>query len=291
MKLSASLHRSTKGRPSKSDDNNRYMRNHAPALLILVSVLITTSCAGLIFSTEPKDRHKILAENRCEAIFNRLTNFVRDFPPTTATLTQDHRMYLEGYIGVRGYDILGDLYYNGCENAGLRPQKLQAAKWYEYGAIGHVPESQFKFGRMLYEGDGISRDEVLGIQWLTSAATEGNVDARQLLQDLGVQAPEPLSPNTYLTIQAKQKVFRKESNQQWFSEAFQDVLGLAVIAAVAYSSADYAHGASAPGSAVSSPRPQIQRFRPVYCTTTTNLTVTGSSYAVYANGFSSTFCS
>ena len=262
----------------------------AYALLITVAALTLSSCASLFFSVEPEDRHRILAENRCAGIYKRLTGFVQNFPPTTKTFTTDHRMYMEGYIGVRGYDIFGDIYYNGCKGANVSKQKKRAAQWYRYGAIGHVKESQYKLGKMLYEGNGIEKDKNSGLEWLASAAAEGSVPARQYLTSLGVEAPNAFHPNTFYTIQKRQKQFRKASNAQWFRESFQNLLGIATMAAVGYYAIDA--GYREPQRTVHSTTSSLdlQRFRPVFCSTTGNLTLTGNGSTAFVHGFSTTFC-
>ena len=268
--------------------NQRWRMAHA--LLMIAASLTLSSCASLFFSVEPEDRQRILAEDRCAGIYKRLTGFVQNFPPTSTTFTTDHRMYMEGYIGVRGYDIFGDIYYNGCKKANVSAQKKLAAQWYRYGAIGHVKESQYKLGKMLYEGDGIEKDKDSALEWLASAAAEGSVHARQYLNSLGVEAPNAIHPNTFYTIQKRQKQFRKAANAQWFRESFQNLLGIATMAAVGYYAIDA--GYREPQRTVHSTTSSLdlQRFRPVFCSTTGNLTLTGSGSTAFVQGYSTTFC-
>ncbi|MDA3934846.1 MAG: hypothetical protein PF630_11055, partial [Gammaproteobacteria bacterium] len=90
---------------------------------------------------------------------------------------------------IMNYDLMGDIYIHGCDNAGIQPDPLMAANYYEFAAIGHVAQSQRKLGRMLFEGDGIQVNESMGIKWLTSAALEGDIEARTYLNSLKINIP------------------------------------------------------------------------------------------------------
>lgn len=220
----------------------------------------------------------------------------------------------EFYPHIMNYDLMGDLYYYGCEYSGqsiagrvwsgkregFDPDPVIAAKYYEFAAIGHVPRSQYRLGLMLFEGDGIPRDEETGIQWLTSAALEGYQDARDYLKELGLDVPEASSPNTYsvlaqderaqyMALQRAIHARQQQIRQNWAT--------VAIVAVGAYYAADnLATGAAATTSGSTAPsttQPQrviVQRSRPVFCTSMGNVTITGTSYTAFANGTVSTFC-
>lgn len=266
-------------------------------LLVIMAVFTLGACAQLAStSSAPEDREKMISSSRCSVNYNRLRRFVEYYPPGSESLKNIYAMYRQGYLGVRGYDTLGDVYYHGCPSANLNPSRSMAAMWYEYAALGHVAEAQYKFGRMLFQGDGIPENKELGIQWLTSAAIEGNRDARQFLQGLGQEAPPEIGPNTYETLEAEHARARRHERADWFKSAAGDILGLGIVAVttVAYSAAYVAAaqaGHTAAPATQFAPEPiVIERYAPRFCSTTANIIVTGGPYSAFANGTSATFC-
>lgn len=214
---------------------------------------------------------------------------------------------------IMNYDLMGDFYYYGCEYSGqstlgriwhgkreaIERDPVMAAKHYEFAALGHVAHSQYRLGRMLFEGDGISKDQDMGIKWLTSAALEGSNDARSYLQDLGIDdVPPAISPNTFSLLAREEKMIERQfqraidARQQQTRENLGNFLGLAIMTVGAYYAADaaVAHETGQPASSTQQGPIIVQRNRPAFCTSTVNMAITGGTYATYANGTVSTFC-
>lgn len=176
-------------------------------------------------------------------------------------------MYNPKKVGFRGYDLLGDVYYYGCARAGLDPDKGAALTWYQNAALAHVPESQWKLGRMLYHGEGVEPDREKGLQWITSAAIEGSADASSFLLSVGEPVPEAVSPNTYETAARTAELSLRNAQAEGRRAVFQD-LGDLLLTGVAIATSAYAN------QAISSSTNQrnyantpvrVTRFRPVYC--------------------------
>ncbi|NEZ02810.1 sel1 repeat family protein [Wenzhouxiangella sp. XN201] len=216
---------------------------------------------------------------------------------------------------IMNYDLMGDIYYYGCkaekqsaldkawsgDRSGTQPNFEKAAKHYEFAAIGHVPRSQYRFGRMLLAGQGIEKDESMGIQWITSAAIEGHNEARRFMRSLGLSVPEEISPNTFSRLaqneRARQLAWsrsvqeRQRRTRQTWGELLQ--LSLAAFGAY-YSGANSATGPSdLTGSNYPSDRLQqrpVLRVKPSYCYSNVTVNVSGGDYAIFANGVITTFC-
>lgn len=262
-----------------------------PLSILLTSVIVVLSSACAT-SSAPKDRARELADNRCDTTLRRMQNFVKHFYPTPNVYTIPH-MYKKGYLGVRGYDLLGDLYYQGCNSAGLISDKSQAADWYQHAAIGHVPESQYKLGKMLFEGDGITKDEKGGMNWLMSAALEGDSQARRYLTTRNISPPAPVYPNSYQVIQ--QRIVQYEREQR--ARSMSNLLQLVGLAAVTYSAASLNNSNNQQSAYTPAYNPQptyqpinVQRFKPVYCSTISNINVSGVGNNALLTGTANTFC-
>lgn len=262
--------------------------NRAMRICLILMVLVVSACTTLeSTSSAPEDREKFLTDYRCAKSFERMQNFVKYWKPSPKMATE-YWMYKDGKVGFRGYDLLGDLYYRGCESANLSPDKGLAAYWYLNAANGHVPEAQFKLGKMMYEGDGIEKNEESGMEWITSAALEQNSDARAFLLSKGLPVPSTSGPNTYDKIQQELRRQKKQQNAEYWSGFFDDLLGVVVLAGATYltlkatmpnqylPSQSSSHGQSV----------EIYRYRPVWCSSN----IIGTTDGVMVSGTVSTFC-
>ena len=241
--------------------------------LILLMPMTCNVWGGSLRSTSSSlaDREKELDARHCKTTYKRMINFVKYWPPAARQFS-NYSMYNPKNIGFRGYDLLGDIYYRGCEKAGLQPDKAAAATWYQAGANAHLPESQFKLGRMLYEGDGITANFGAGIDWLTSAALEGSAEAAAFLSKQGMNPPNPVSPNTYTLLSQSAKAQMKAERAANRRAIFQDLAG--ALAASAYAALTVYNATQAQPHAQPTTRshwalptaPQtVTRFRPAYC--------------------------
>ena len=214
------------------------------------------------------------------------------------------------YPHILNYDLMGDIHYYGCDYSGqslagrlwsgrreaIEPNPEKAAKYYEFAAIGHVPRSQYRLGRMLFEGDGISQDEETGIQWITSAALEGHKEARDYLESIGLTVSEAEGPSTYSKLaEAEREEYTalQQAIQARQQQIRQNWATVAIVAVGAYYAADtVGAGTTTPQGhgTGQSQRVTIQRSTPVFCTSTSNISITGDSWVTFANGTISTFC-
>ena len=174
----------------------------SPIILVIALSLASTS-------SDPAEREDQLSEKKCATTYKRMLNFVKYWPPGS---NADYIMYNPDKVGFRGYDLLGDVYFRGCVKAGLSPDKLAAASWYQAAAVAHLPEAQWKLGRMFFEGDGIPQDKNAGLAWISSAAIEGSPFAADYLRALGKTVPTPVVPNSY-TVASQQAQNRLEAAQ------------------------------------------------------------------------------
>lgn len=217
---------------------------------------------------------------------------------------------------ILNYELLGDMYYGGCaakpqnvaarlwdgKRDGVAVDKQQAARYYEFAALAHVASSQFKLGKMLFEGDGIALDQETGINWLTSAALEGNKESRDYLSGLGItDIPAALSPNSYQKLAQRERQLQQiqsramAARQRQTQENWANFALISLAAVGAY----YSGSAIAPSAATSQSMNQstrgvpekinLRRSRPVFCTSRVHLSVVGE-YAPFVNGTIKTFC-
>lgn len=68
------------------------------------------------------------------------------------------------------------LFQNGYQAEGL--------KWLKQAAEQNEPRAQLVYGTALYNGDGVTEDKMLGYAYVSRAAAQGLVPARQTLADL-----------------------------------------------------------------------------------------------------------
>ncbi|MDD4544316.1 MAG: tetratricopeptide repeat protein [Bacteroidales bacterium] len=75
------------------------------------------------------------------------------------------------FKNAEAYFILGEMNYNGI---GTSQDKREAYSWYKKSADeGGLAKGQFKVGQMLFEGDGIRKDEAMGINYIKMAFQNG----------------------------------------------------------------------------------------------------------------------
>lgn len=198
---------------------------------------------------------------------------------------------------IMNYDFLGDVYYYGCTSAGIQPDPVLAAKFYEFAAIGHVARSQYRIGRMMVEGDGIQRSEEMGIKWLTSAALEGDRNARAYLNDLGVEVPAAIAPNTFSRLAHHERALEQNYElvmQQRAQQRRQNIgefFTVAIVALGAFYVADAAiSGVPQQAPAGAARASQVRRSQPVFCQSNINLLATSNRFSTYATGTMTTFC-
>ena len=209
---------------------------------------------------------------------------------------QNHR-----HIGqtphILNYDFLGDVHYYGCRRAGVQPDPILAAKFYEFAAIGHVARSQYRLGRMMVEGNGIQRNEEMGVMWLTSAALEGDRDARDYLTALGVEVPPAILPNTFARLAQHERALEQNYElvmQQRAQQRRQNIgefFTVAIAALGAFYIADAALASvptQAPAGATRTS--QVRRSQPVFCQSNINMLATSNQFSTYATGTVNTFC-
>lgn len=183
--------------------------------------------------SDPNVRAKELRHDKCKTTLKRRLTFVKYWGPTAMTMANP-TMYDEDHLGFWGWLQLGDLYYFGCPKANLAPNKQQAAVWYQAAAVAHIAEAQYKLGRMLVLGDGITEDVQHGITWLQSAAREGFGQAAVGLQALGVEPPTPISPNSYAVAVANAKAHVRQERAEYWRGVMSDLGALSVTVATAY---------------------------------------------------------
>jgi len=92
---------------------------------IFITVIFIASLAGCASlastSTNPAERQTQLGPDQCAGTYKHMLNFVKYWPPRS---NYDWIMYNPKKVGFRGYDLLGDVYYQGCDKANLAPDKV-----------------------------------------------------------------------------------------------------------------------------------------------------------------------
>ncbi|RHZ85269.1 hypothetical protein Glove_67g72 [Diversispora epigaea] len=76
---------------------------------------------------------------------------------------------------------LGVLYEKGY---GINDDQVKAFEWYTKAAECDIIEGQYAVGRCFYEGRGTKKDIINAICWLNKAKENGNVDAKELLEEI-----------------------------------------------------------------------------------------------------------
>lgn len=255
-------------------------------LLSLALILVSGSAAAGPFDTQEK-RDARGSQNNCKSTLKKQTRFLKYWKPENTIATN---LVLYRTAAIYEYEIRGDIYFSGCAKADLEADASEAAYWYLVGANFHVPSSQFKLGKMLYEGDGIPKDEPAGIDWLTSAALENNSEAKSYLSNLGIDVPKVQTTSTFDTLRAEAIRLHKQN----LADTWNTVLELTVLAASTYVVVQSANPPSvqARNSTLNSSQgsTKIQRFKPTWCTS--SLMGSANSFAGYTSisGTVNTFC-
>ena len=257
--------------------------------ILTLLVCFVTGCASLAStSTDLSRRQDQLSSQKCALTYERALNFIKYFPPGS---THNYSMYDPDKMGFRTYDLLGDIYYGGCAAAGVTADKAAAIIWYQYAAVKHLPEAQWKLGRMLYEGDGVAKDVSMGLSWLTSAAIEGSPEAAEFLRAHNEPVPAPITPDTYEILAQQAKNDLQEARAAQRAKAVQDLASLIVGVAAVYVEAKAINAATtwhAPPT-VYSPYvrdlPQPSMTRPVYCTYYATANSMGDTVFARVNAF------
>src|SRR5579884_700162 len=90
------------------------------------------------------------------------------------------------------------LFQNGDRAAGL--------KWLRRAAEEGEPRALLVYGTALYNGDGVTKDRVLGYAYVSRAADQGLAPAKDTLAQLDSLMPEPDRRKALLLAQARAKV-------------------------------------------------------------------------------------
>ena len=106
--------------------------------------------------------------------------------------------------------------------------------YYEAAAIRHYAPAQWKFGRMLFEGDGIPQDTERGASWLSLAALEGSDEASMYLASKGMPVPQPLPKTTFQAMHEHAERAWDDRNRRYWSGILQDSTDLLISAAAIY---------------------------------------------------------
>lgn len=238
-------------------------------LITIVFIASLAGCASLAStSTNPAERQSQLSAGRCAGTYKHMQNFVKYFPPRR---NYGWVMYNPKKVGFRGYDLLGDVYYHGCASADLASDKVAAAYWYQAAAVAHVPEAQWKLGRMLFEGDGVPKNTDAGLAWLTSAAIEGSTEAASYLRAHDEPVPPRIYPNSYTIAAERAHQELKAAQTAQRQQAVRDLASLLVTVGAAYAGAYVGATAAAQSQPAFSPNvsrmPDLRMTKPVFCTT------------------------
>lgn len=257
-------------------------------LIIGVAALFclnTTVAVAANWQTDPEHRERIISDpRRCARAARNMEAYLRHWPPNMVVTPIAYAPRVHAFLT---YESFGDLSYRGCASAGLAPDRLAAAEWYERSAVGHLASAQFKLGRMLYDGDGIGRDSEWGQRWLISAALEGNDSARQYLGGLGIEVRANPGPTTYMRLEQEFRSMAAAERQQMFA----DTVRVAGVIASAY----LEHRTQTLPATFRSnppPRPQVEylRPRPSYCRLTSSSIVMGTESMPLVNSNVWVFC-
>lgn len=194
-------------------------------------------------------------------------------------------------------ETFGDIYYYGCPKEGVSASKSAAMEMYERAAIKHVPSAQFKLGRMQYEGDGVEKQEEIGLAWITSAAIEGSADAAQFLASINKNTPKPISPNSYAAAALEAKAIHEGLKQADRAKLVSDLASLSVNFATGYltgiatqPTTNVPKVAKQPSSTTTpkATKPMLTMTQPTYCNY--YVTTYSSEYSDTVSATVSKFC-
>lgn len=77
--------------------------------------------------------------------------------------------------------FLGDIYYDGSKTV---KDYEKAFGYYKKGSKLVDAESQYKYARMMFNGEGTKADPLFAIEWFKGAVEKGNVDSMMALADI-----------------------------------------------------------------------------------------------------------
>jgi hypothetical protein len=256
-------------------------------LIVTALTMVVAGCASLVStSTNPAERQAQLNDSRCSGTYKHMLNFAEYFPPRRV---YGYIMYNPKKVGFRGYDLLGDVYYRGCAKADLAPDKIAAAYWYQAAAVAHVPEAQWKLGRMLLEGDGVPVNHDAGLAWLTSAAIEGSTNAATFLRAHSYPVPAPIYPNSYAVAAERAQQQLDAARAAEHQQAVRDLASLLVNVGTIYVAAKVGAAAIRSEPIVHSPNvnsmPQLRMTKPVFCTTSGSANAVGDTVFINLRRF------
>lgn len=123
---------------------------------------------------------------------------------------------------------LGGYYRDGIPNSRIRPDYGRARQLFSYAASYFAdPEAQVNLARMYYEGEGGEPDPRAAARWAKLSADKGNVLGQALLGHLlftgeGVRR-QPVLGLMYLTIARE----RARPDDQWVWQLHEEAFGLA----------------------------------------------------------------
>ena len=130
----------------------------------------------------------------------------------------------------------GDYLVAGIPNSSVRSNPTRARGLFSYAAAYFGdPDAQYRFGRMLLEGQGGAKDSMQAVRWLKLAADKGHYQAQALLGDTlfrgqGVprQKPRGLMYLTLATDTAPQDRAVKDLQSAALAQASDDERALAL---------------------------------------------------------------
>jgi TPR repeat protein len=76
------------------------------------------------------------------------------------------------------------------ENLFLSGNKAEGYKWTLKASLNGSSDAQFNLGAMLYNGDGINKDESLAYIWFLISATNGNEKSKKIIDNLKVNVTD-----------------------------------------------------------------------------------------------------
>lgn len=235
-----------------------YTARYPLAVAIAISALLN----GCSYTAQPKAQLPSYHQSSdCSKKWDRVKGVAKYWHPSSGA-TGAYIMYKNHLF--HAWEVIGDIHYSGCPAAGVTQNKNMAMGWYQSAAGIHLASSQFKLGRMIYEGDGVVKNPDLAMKWLFSAAIEGSHEARSYLAALGVAAPPAIAPTSYEVYQEAARQNLINANAEERARIMQD------LGRIAAASAQALVGLAAATAAAYSIQPQqtyiyLDRRQPVYC--------------------------
>lgn len=112
-------------------------------------------------------------------------------------------------------------YYNGDEEADIEQNYLEAANWFDKAALQFNGEAQYYLGVMHRAGQGVARDRIEGLRWLSLSANKFYVPTYLLLAEIYAKGDgvveEPAKAAMYLDLARR---YSDTSNRDAISEVY-----------------------------------------------------------------------